>query len=38
MISKSTLFKIIAGIEKEYQGDVVSDKSFTVGYLEQDPN
>jgi ATP-binding cassette ChvD family protein len=34
---KSTLLKIIAGIEKEYQGDVVSDKSFSVGYLEQDP-
>ena len=34
---KSTLLKIIAGIEKEYQGDVVSDKSFTTGYLEQDP-
>jgi len=34
---KSTLLKIIAGVEKEYQGDVVSDKSFTVGYLEQDP-
>ncbi len=34
---KSTLLKIIAGIEREYQGEVVSDKSFTVGYLEQDP-
>ncbi len=34
---KSTLLKIIAGIEKEYQGEVVSDKEFTVGYLEQDP-
>ena len=34
---KSTLLKIIAGIEKEYQGEVVSDKSFTTGYLEQDP-
>ncbi len=34
---KSTLLKIIAGIEKEYQGEVVSDKNFTVGYLEQDP-
>ena len=34
---KSTLLKIIAGIEKEFQGEVVSDKSFTVGYLEQDP-
>ena len=34
---KSTLLKIIAGIEKEYQGEVVSDKSFSVGYLEQEP-
>lgn len=34
---KSTLLKIIAGIEKEFQGDIVSDKSFSVGYLEQDP-
>lgn len=34
---KSTLLKIIAGIEKEYQGEVVSDKAFSVGYLEQDP-
>jgi len=34
---KSTLLKIIAGIEKEYQGEVVSDKGFSVGYLEQDP-
>lgn len=34
---KSTLLKMIAGIEKEYQGEITSDKSFTVGYLEQDP-
>ncbi|MDD2476507.1 MAG: energy-dependent translational throttle protein EttA [Dysgonamonadaceae bacterium] len=34
---KSTLLKIIAGIEKEFQGEIVSDKSFTVDYLEQDP-
>jgi ATP-binding cassette ChvD family protein len=34
---KTTLLKIIAGIEKEFQGEVVSDKSFSVGYLEQDP-
>ncbi|MFT4072510.1 MAG: energy-dependent translational throttle protein EttA [Dysgonamonadaceae bacterium] len=34
---KSTLMKIIAGIDKEYQGEIVSDKSFSVGYLEQDP-
>ncbi|MFR9166493.1 MAG: energy-dependent translational throttle protein EttA [Dysgonomonas sp.] len=34
---KSSLLKIIAGIDKEFQGEVVSDKSFSVGYLEQDP-
>ncbi len=34
---KSTLMKIIAGIDKEFLGEVVSDKTFSVGYLEQDP-
>lgn len=34
---KSSLLKIIAGIDKNYQGEIVSDKSFSVGYLEQDP-
>lgn len=34
---KSTLLKIIAGLEKEYQGEIVSDKGYSVGYLEQDP-
>lgn len=34
---KSTLLKIIAGIDKQYQGEIVSDKGFSVGYLEQDP-
>jgi len=34
---KSTLLKIIAGIEKEYQGDVVFSQGYSVGYLEQDP-
>ena len=34
---KSTLLKIIAGLDKEYQGEIVSDKAFSVGYLEQDP-
>ncbi|MGB1268607.1 MAG: energy-dependent translational throttle protein EttA [Flavobacteriaceae bacterium] len=34
---KSTLLKIIAGIDKNYQGDVTSDKEFTTGYLEQEP-
>ncbi|HNY15754.1 MAG TPA: energy-dependent translational throttle protein EttA, partial [Bacteroidales bacterium] len=34
---KSTLLKIIAGIEKEYQGEVVFSPGFSVGYLPQDP-
>jgi ATP-binding cassette ChvD family protein len=34
---KSTLLKIIAGIEKEYQGEVVFSPGYTIGYLEQDP-
>lgn len=34
---KSTLMKIIAGIEKNYQGDVVFSQDYSVGYLEQEP-
>ncbi len=34
---KSSLLRIIAGIDKEFQGEVVSDLSFTVGMLEQEP-
>lgn len=34
---KSTLMKIIAGVEKNFQGEVTSDKEFTTGYLEQEP-
>ena len=34
---KSTLMKIIAGIEKNFQGDVVFSPGYTVGYLEQEP-
>jgi len=34
---KSTLMKIIAGIEKEYQGEVTFLPGYTVGYLPQDP-
>ncbi|NER16690.1 energy-dependent translational throttle protein EttA [Spongiivirga citrea] len=34
---KSTLLKIIAGIDKNYQGDVVFAPGYTVGYLEQEP-
>ena len=34
---KSTLLKIIAGIEKNYEGEVVFSPGYSVGYLEQDP-
>ncbi len=34
---KSSLLKIIAGIDKSYQGDVVFAPGYTVGYLEQEP-
>ncbi len=34
---KSTLLKIIAGVEKNYQGDVVFAPGYTVGLLEQEP-
>ena len=34
---KSTLLKIIAGVDKNYQGDVVFSSDYSVGYLEQEP-
>ena len=34
---KSTLLKIIAGIDKQYEGEVVFSPGYSVGYLEQDP-
>jgi sulfate-transporting ATPase len=34
---KSTLLRIIAGIEKEYQGEVVFAPGYSVGHLAQDP-
>lgn len=34
---KSTVMKIIAGIDKSYQGDVVFSDGYTVGYLPQEP-
>lgn len=34
---KSTLLKIIAGVEKNYQGDLVWSQGYSVGYLEQEP-
>ncbi|MFM9825381.1 energy-dependent translational throttle protein EttA [Flavobacterium sp.] len=34
---KSSLLKIIAGVDKNYQGDVVFQPGYTVGFLEQEP-
>jgi ATPase subunit of ABC transporter with duplicated ATPase domains len=34
---KSTLLRVIAGIEKNYQGEVVFSPGYSVGYLEQEP-
>ncbi len=35
---KSSLLKIIAGVDKEYQGEVVFAPGYSVGYLEQEPH
>jgi ATP-binding cassette ChvD family protein len=35
---KSTVMKIIAGLDKSYQGDVVFSPGYTVGYLPQEPD
>ena len=35
---KSSLLKIIAGIDKDYQGEVVFSPGYSVGYLEQEPH
>ncbi len=34
---KSTVMKIIAGVEEQYQGDVTFSPGYTIGYLEQEP-
>ena len=34
---KSSLLKIIAGVDKDYQGEVVFSPGYSVGYLEQEP-
>jgi len=34
---KSTLLKIIAGVDKNYQGDVTFIQDYSVGFLEQEP-
>jgi len=35
---KSSLLRIIAGLDKEYQGEVTFSKGYTVGMFEQEPN
>lgn len=34
---KSTLMKIIAGIEKNFQGELHASPGYSIGYLEQEP-
>ena len=34
---KSSLLKIMAGIDTEFTGETILSKGFTVGYLEQEP-
>ncbi len=34
---KSSLLKILAGVDKEYEGDISLSPGYTVGYLEQEP-
>lgn len=34
---KSSLLRIIAGLDKEFQGDVVFSPNYSVGYLSQEP-
>ncbi|PDS21832.1 energy-dependent translational throttle protein EttA [Flavobacterium branchiophilum] len=34
---KSSLLRIIAGVDKNYQGDIVFQPGYSVGYLEQEP-
>jgi len=34
---KSSLLKIIAGVDKDFNGEVVFSQGYTVGYLEQEP-
>jgi ATP-binding cassette ChvD family protein len=34
---KSTLLRIMAGVDKEFQGEAVLTPGYTIGYLEQEP-
>ncbi len=35
---KSSLLKILAGVDQEYNGKITLSQGFTVGYLEQEPD
>ncbi len=35
---KSSLLRIIAGVDKDYLGEITMSKGYTVGLLEQEPN
>jgi ATP-binding cassette ChvD family protein len=34
---KSTLLKIMAGLDKEFNGETILSKGYTIGFLEQEP-
>ena len=34
---KSTLLRIIAGVDKDYNGEITLASGYTIGYLEQEP-
>lgn len=34
---KSSILNILAGLDKEYKGDIIFDKNITVGYMFQEP-
>ncbi|MEP6723904.1 MAG: ATP-binding cassette domain-containing protein, partial [Variovorax sp.] len=34
---KSTLLKIMAGVDKEFEGEALPMPGMTIGYLEQEP-
>jgi ATP-binding cassette ChvD family protein len=34
---KSTLLKIMAGVDKEYNGEIILSEGYSIGYLEQEP-
>ncbi len=35
---KSTLLRILAGVEKDFNGETVLAPGYTIGYLEQEPS